>query len=79
MISHFGEKKKKTSQIHDEAKKFAYQTGVKVVVAYGGASITQQVCILNFIYLVVYAVFQLTQLDCIYEFAHLCNFVISTY
>jgi hypothetical protein len=31
------------SQIHDEAKKFSYQTGVKVVVAYGGAPITQQV------------------------------------
>lgn len=30
-------------QIHDEAKKFSYQTGVKVVVAYGGAPITQQV------------------------------------
>ncbi|XP_061345286.1 DEAD-box ATP-dependent RNA helicase 52B-like [Gastrolobium bilobum] len=29
-------------QIHDEVKKFAYQTGVKVVVAYGGASIGQQ-------------------------------------
>ncbi|EXB54531.1 DEAD-box ATP-dependent RNA helicase 52B [Morus notabilis] len=30
------------SQIHDEAKKFAYQTGVKIVVAYGGASISHQ-------------------------------------
>ncbi|GAV90787.1 DEAD domain-containing protein, partial [Cephalotus follicularis] len=30
-------------QIHDEAKKFSYQTGVKVVVAYGGAPINQQV------------------------------------
>ncbi|KAL2326894.1 hypothetical protein Fmac_020321 [Flemingia macrophylla] len=29
-------------QIHDEAKKFSYQTGVKVVVAYGGAPINQQ-------------------------------------
>ncbi|KAK7330122.1 hypothetical protein VNO77_24308 [Canavalia gladiata] len=29
-------------QIRDEADKFAYQTGVKVVVAYGGASIAQQ-------------------------------------
>ncbi|KAK7345182.1 hypothetical protein VNO77_15736 [Canavalia gladiata] len=29
-------------QIHDEARKFSYQTGVKVVVAYGGAPITQQ-------------------------------------
>ncbi|XP_058766335.1 DEAD-box ATP-dependent RNA helicase 37-like [Vicia villosa] len=29
-------------QIHDEAKKFSYETGVKVVVAYGGAPITQQ-------------------------------------
>ncbi|KAD5508761.1 hypothetical protein E3N88_16464 [Mikania micrantha] len=32
-------------QIHEEAKKFAYQTGVKVVVAYGGAPINQQVVI----------------------------------
>lgn len=30
-------------QIHDEAKKFSYQTGVRVVVAYGGAPINQQV------------------------------------
>jgi superfamily II DNA/RNA helicase len=30
-------------QIHEEAKKFSYQTGVRVVVAYGGAPITQQV------------------------------------
>ncbi|XP_047325813.1 DEAD-box ATP-dependent RNA helicase 37-like [Impatiens glandulifera] len=29
-------------QIHDEARKFAYQTGVKVAVVYGGAPITQQ-------------------------------------
>ncbi|KAL7124501.1 hypothetical protein ABFS83_14G052500 [Erythranthe nasuta] len=29
-------------QIHEEAKKFAYQTGVKVVVAYGGAPINLQ-------------------------------------
>ncbi|ERN04445.1 DEAD-box ATP-dependent RNA helicase 37 [Amborella trichopoda] len=29
-------------QIHDEAKKFSYQTGVRVVVAYGGAPINQQ-------------------------------------
>ncbi|KAL9258993.1 DEAD-box ATP-dependent RNA helicase 37-like protein [Drosera capensis] len=29
-------------QIHEEARKFAYQTGVKVVVVYGGAPITQQ-------------------------------------
>ncbi|KAK8359148.1 hypothetical protein V6Z11_A04G076500 [Gossypium hirsutum] len=29
-------------QIQDEAKKFSYQTGVKVVVAYGGAPINQQ-------------------------------------
>ncbi|CAA2989932.1 lon protease homolog 2, peroxisomal-like isoform X1 [Olea europaea subsp. europaea] len=28
-------------KIHDEAKKFSYQTGVKVVVAYGGAPIFQ--------------------------------------
>lgn len=30
-------------QIHEEAKKFAYQTGVRVVVAYGGAPVQQQV------------------------------------
>ncbi|KAA8523029.1 hypothetical protein F0562_009452 [Nyssa sinensis] len=29
-------------QIHEEAKKFSYQTGVKVVVAYGGAPMSQQ-------------------------------------
>ncbi|KAL6576717.1 DEAD-box ATP-dependent RNA helicase 37 [Orobanche minor] len=29
-------------QIHEEARKFAYQTGVKVVVAYGGAPINLQ-------------------------------------
>jgi len=29
-------------QIHDEAKKFAYQTGIRVVVAYGGGPIQQQ-------------------------------------
>ncbi|KAK4481745.1 hypothetical protein RD792_012655 [Penstemon davidsonii] len=29
-------------QIHDEAKKFSYQTGVRAVVAYGGAPINQQ-------------------------------------
>ncbi|KAI3443828.1 hypothetical protein Pfo_000493 [Paulownia fortunei] len=31
-----------TCQIHEEAKKFSYLTEVKVVVAYGGASIVQQ-------------------------------------
>ncbi|KAJ1423304.1 RNA helicase, DEAD-box type, Q motif [Sesbania bispinosa] len=36
-------------QIHDEARKFSYQTGVKVVVAYGGAPITQQVIMLGHI------------------------------
>ncbi|KAK4762336.1 hypothetical protein SAY87_013036 [Trapa incisa] len=29
-------------QIHEEARKFAYQTGVRVVVAYGGSPINQQ-------------------------------------
>ncbi|XP_050213696.1 DEAD-box ATP-dependent RNA helicase 52C-like [Mercurialis annua] len=29
-------------QIHEEARKFAYNTGVKIVVAYGGAPIVQQ-------------------------------------
>lgn len=33
-------------QIHDEARKFSYQTGVKVVVAYGGAPINQQVSVI---------------------------------
>nr|GMD16291.1 DEAD-box ATP-dependent RNA helicase 37-like [Ipomoea batatas] len=32
-------------QIHDEAKKFSSQTGVRVVGAYGGAPMHQQVCI----------------------------------
>lgn len=31
-------------QISDEAKKFAYQTGIKVVVCYGGAPVHNQVC-----------------------------------
>lgn len=31
-----------SSQIHDEARKFSYQTGVKVAVVYGGAPINQQ-------------------------------------
>ncbi|EFJ22292.1 hypothetical protein SELMODRAFT_151274 [Selaginella moellendorffii] len=31
-----------SAQIHDEAKKFAYRTGLKVVVAYGGAQISLQ-------------------------------------
>ncbi|XP_066337323.1 DEAD-box ATP-dependent RNA helicase 52C-like [Miscanthus floridulus] len=31
-----------STQIHEEARKFSYQTGVRVVVAYGGAPITQQ-------------------------------------
>ncbi|KAL9242428.1 hypothetical protein vseg_016423 [Gypsophila vaccaria] len=31
-----------SSQIHDEAKKFADQTGVRVVVAYGGTPISEQ-------------------------------------
>jgi ATP-dependent RNA helicase DDX3X len=30
-------------QISDEAKKFAYQTGIRVVVAYGGAPVHNQV------------------------------------
>ncbi|KAK4380733.1 hypothetical protein RND71_002595 [Anisodus tanguticus] len=34
-------------QIHDEAKKFSYQTGVKVVVAYGGAPINQQSAVIR--------------------------------
>ncbi len=32
-------------QIYEEAKKFAYQSGVKVAVVYGGAPMTQQVCV----------------------------------
>ncbi|KAJ7544577.1 hypothetical protein O6H91_09G083900 [Diphasiastrum complanatum] len=31
-----------SSQIHDEAKKFSFQTGIRVVVAYGGAPIQNQ-------------------------------------
>ncbi|XP_071710545.1 DEAD-box ATP-dependent RNA helicase 11-like [Rutidosis leptorrhynchoides] len=31
-----------SSQIHEEARKFSYQTGVKVVVVYGGTPINQQ-------------------------------------
>ncbi|KAL6654898.1 hypothetical protein ACP70R_008363 [Stipagrostis hirtigluma subsp. patula] len=31
-----------SSQIHEEARKFSYQTGVRVVVAYGGAPISHQ-------------------------------------
>lgn len=34
-------------QISDEAKKFAYQTGIRVVVAYGGAPVHNQVCIVS--------------------------------
>ncbi|VAI03907.1 unnamed protein product [Triticum turgidum subsp. durum] len=34
-------------QIHEEARKFSYQTGVRVVVAYGGAPITQQLILLQ--------------------------------
>lgn len=41
-------------QIHEEARKFSYQTGVRVVVAYGGAPIHQQVyafhCIMTFVW-----------------------------
>jgi hypothetical protein len=32
-------------QINEEAGKLSYQTGVRVVAAYGGAPITQQVCL----------------------------------
>jgi hypothetical protein len=31
-------------QIHLEARKFSYQTGLKALVAYGGTPINQQVC-----------------------------------
>ena len=45
-------------QIHEEAKKFSYQTGVRVVVAYGGAPIHQQVyaflCIMTLLVLFAY-------------------------
>ncbi|TQD93336.1 hypothetical protein C1H46_021094 [Malus baccata] len=34
-------------RIHKEAKKFGYQSGVKIVVAYGGAPISQQLRILD--------------------------------
>lgn len=39
-------------QIHEEARKFAYQTGVRVVVAYGGAPINQQVALLSFFFFI---------------------------
>ena len=32
-----------TSQIHEEARKFCYQTGIKPVVIYGGAPVVNQV------------------------------------
>ncbi|RZR81144.1 hypothetical protein BHM03_00007320 [Ensete ventricosum] len=35
--------------IHEEATKFAYRTGVRVVVAYGGAPINQQVLVSSFV------------------------------
>lgn len=44
-------------QIHEEARKFSYQTGVRVVVAYGGAPINQQVLLSFFLLLVAMTVF----------------------
>jgi hypothetical protein len=39
-----------TLQIHEEARKLSYQTGVKVVVAYGGVLITHEdVFMTNFV------------------------------
>jgi hypothetical protein len=44
-----------TLQIHEEARKLSYQTGVRVVVAYGGVSITQQVQPLFLLSFLIYA------------------------
>ena len=56
-------------QIHDEAKKFSYQTGVKVVVAYGGAPINQQVVIASnyvvHIILALYYLIYLVPINCV--------------
>lgn len=38
-------------QIHEEARKFSYQSGVKVVVAYGGAPINHQVSFVKYWFL----------------------------
>ena len=43
-------------QIHDEAKKFSYQTTVRVVVAYGGAPINQQVLSISTLFLHIYII-----------------------
>lgn len=39
-----------SSQIHDEARKFAYQTGLRSVVVYGGAPVVGQVPLQNLFY-----------------------------
>ena len=33
-----------SSQIYEESRKFAYQTGLRPVVVYGGAPVVHQVC-----------------------------------
>lgn len=44
-------------QIHEEARKFSYQTGVRVVVAYGGAPINQQVSSLRIFHVLWHSYF----------------------
>lgn len=58
-------------QIHEEARKFSYQTGVRVVVAYGGAPINQQVVDVLFLY------FSREALIVTYHFSSLILFFIS--
>jgi hypothetical protein len=52
-------------QIHEEAKKFSYQTGVRVVVAYGGAPIHNQVWFFLSLAVIVLTIAPLTQIFCL--------------
>jgi hypothetical protein len=51
-------------QIHEEARKFSCQTGVRVVVAYGGAPIHQQVY--TFLCIMILVLLQ----DGVFSFSH---------